>query len=47
LGIPWLAAYNPEINWETGESKDDQMPTLMWPNTREESTEKEAVYKGG
>jgi len=21
LGIPWLAAYNPEINWETGEVK--------------------------
>jgi len=21
LGIPWLAAHNPEINWETGEVK--------------------------
>jgi len=21
LGMPWLAAYNPEINWETGEVK--------------------------
>jgi len=21
LGMPWLQAHNPEINWETGESK--------------------------
>ena len=21
LGMPWLAAYNPEINWKTGEVK--------------------------
>ena len=21
LGIPWLTAYNPEINWETGKVK--------------------------
>jgi len=21
LGMPWLQAYNPEINWETGEVK--------------------------
>jgi len=21
LGMPWLAVYNPEINWETGEVK--------------------------
>jgi len=21
LGMPWLAAHNPEINWETGEIK--------------------------
>jgi len=21
LGMPWLAAHNPEINWETGEVK--------------------------
>jgi len=28
LGIPWLAAHNPEINWETGEVKMTRCPPL-------------------
>jgi len=28
LGIPWLAAHNPEINWETGEVKMTRCPSL-------------------
>jgi len=28
LGMPWLAAHNPEINWETGEVKITRCPPL-------------------
>jgi len=28
LGIPWLVAHNPEINWETGEVKMTRCPPL-------------------
>jgi len=28
LGIPWLAAHNPEINWKTGEVKMMRYPLL-------------------
>jgi len=28
LGMPWLAAHNPEINWETGEVKITRCPLL-------------------
>ena len=28
LGIPWLAAHNPEINWETEEVKMTRCPPL-------------------
>jgi len=28
LGMPWLAAHNPEINWETGEVKMMRCPPL-------------------
>jgi len=28
LGMPWLAAHNPEINWETGEIKMMRCPPL-------------------
>jgi len=28
LGIPWLVAHNPEINWETGEVKMIRCPSL-------------------
>ena len=26
LGMPWLAAHNPEINWETGEVRMSRCP---------------------
>jgi len=28
LGMPWLAAHNPEINWKTGEVKTTRCPPL-------------------
>jgi len=28
LGMPWLAAHNPKINWETGEVKITRYPLL-------------------
>jgi len=28
LGMPWLQAHNPEINWETGEVKMTRCPPL-------------------
>jgi len=28
LGMPWLTAHNPEINWETGEVKMTRCPSL-------------------
>jgi len=28
LGIPWLVAHNPEINWKTGEVKMTRCPPL-------------------
>jgi len=34
LGMPWLAAYNPEINWETGEVKMTRCPPLCGKNER-------------
>jgi len=34
LGMPWLQAYNPEINWETGEVKMTRCPPLCGRNTR-------------
>jgi len=32
LGMPWLAAHNPEINWETGEVKMTRCPPLCGKN---------------
>jgi len=32
LGMPWLAAHNPEINWKTGEVKMTRCPTLCGKN---------------
>jgi len=29
LGMPWLAAHNPEINWETGEVRMTRCPPVM------------------
>ena len=34
LGMPWLQAHNPEINWETGEVKMMRCPPLCGINTK-------------
>ena len=34
LGMPWLQAHNPEINWETGEVKIMRCPPLCGRNMR-------------
>jgi len=34
LGMPWLQAHNPEINWETGEVKMTRCPPLCGRNTK-------------
>ena len=34
LGMPWLAAHNPEINWETGEVKMTRCPPLCERNNK-------------
>ena len=39
LGIPWLQAHNPEINWETGEVKMMRCP-LLCSGTRSRGVEK-------
>jgi len=34
LGMPWLQAHNPEINWKTGEVKMTRCPLLYGRNTK-------------
>jgi len=29
LGIPWLACYNPEIDWRTGEVEMTRCPDVL------------------
>ena len=43
LGMPWLAAHNPEINWETGEVKMTRCPPLCGKN--KEKKEKRELGK--
>ena len=40
LGILWLQAYNPEINWKTGEVKMMRCPPLCGRNTKLEKGQK-------
>ena len=40
LGMPWLQAHNPEINWETGEIKMMRCPPLCGRNTKLEEGQK-------
>jgi len=42
LGMPWLAAHNPEINWETGEVKMTRCP-LLCSRKSQKSRKKEKV----
>jgi len=44
LGMPWLQAHNPEINWETGEVKITRCPPLCERNTKLKKGQK--VKKG-
>ena len=40
LGMLWLQAYNPEINWETGEVKITRCPPFCGRNTKSEKGQK-------
>jgi len=40
LGMPWLQAHNPEINWETEEVKMTRCPLLCGRNTKLEKGQK-------
>jgi len=47
LGMPWLAAHNPEINWGTGEVKMTRYPPLCRKNkAKKERGEVENRRKG-
>jgi len=47
LGMPWLAAHNPEIDWEKGEVKITRCPLLCGKNEkiRKDKERKEAVKR--
>ena len=45
LGMPWLAAHNPEINWETGEVKMSRC--LPWCSRQIMIKQWEAKVKDG
>ena len=47
LGMPWLAAHNPEIDWEKGEVKMTRCPPLCGKNNkiRKDKEKKEAVRR--
>jgi len=44
LGMLWLQAHNPEINWEMGEVKMTRCPLLYGKNTKQEK--RQQVKKG-
>jgi len=47
LEMPWLAAHNPEINWETGEVKMTRCPPLCGKNReKKEKREKHKPERG-
>jgi len=46
LGMPWLAAHNPKINWETGEIKMTRCLVLCGKN-REKKEKKELKKRRG
>jgi len=43
LGMPWLAAHNPEINWETGEVKMTRCPPLCGGRSQKKEKVKRIV----
>ena len=46
LGILWLQAHNPEINWETGEVKMTRCPPLCGRNIKLKEEKKAKRVKG-
>jgi len=40
LGMPWLTAHNPEINWETGEVRMTRCPPLCGQTQKKKTIEK-------
>jgi len=40
LGMPWLAAHNPEIDWEKGEIKMTRCPPIYGKRKQEEKRKK-------
>jgi len=45
LGIPWLVAHNPEINWETGEVKMTRCPPLCGGRNQKKKKVKRVATK--
>jgi len=45
LGIPWLAAHNPEIDWEKGEVKMTRCPPICGKRKQEEKKEVKKIEK--
>jgi len=45
LGMPWLAAHNPEINWETGEVKMTRCPLLCGGKSQKREKVKRVVME--
>jgi len=45
LEIPWLAAHNPEIDWEKGEVKMTRCPPICGKKKLEEKREVKRVEK--
>ena len=40
LGMPWLAAHNPEIDWEKGEMKMTRCPPICGKKSKKERRKK-------
>jgi len=45
LGMPWLAAYNPEIDWEKGEVKITRCPPICGKRKQEKKKEVKKIEK--
>ena len=45
LGMPWLAAHNPEIDWEKGEVKMTRCPPIYGKRKQEERKEVKKIEK--
>jgi len=43
LGMPWLMAHNPEINWETGEVRMTRYPPLYGQTPKKKEIKRKQV----